>query len=97
MTRDPDCHTSPEIITNARDFVQSLGVPTVLTLVPNLHGCVTQMREVAQALGVETAAPARTDYSSWDKGGHLDRTGSIAFTNDLVTALEQTSAFQALI
>jgi len=96
MTRNPDCHTSPEIISNARDFVQSLGAPVVLTLVPNFHGCLTQVREVAQALGLEVAMAARTGYSSWDNGGHLDRAGSIAFTNDLVTALERTSAFRTL-
>jgi hypothetical protein len=96
MTRDPDCHTSPEIIANARDFVQSLGAPVVLTLVPNFRGCLTQMREVAQAVGLEVAQPERTDYSSWDGGGHLDKAGSIAFTDDLVTALEKTSAFQTL-
>jgi hypothetical protein len=96
MTRDPDCHATPEVIANARDFIHALGGPAVLTLVPNLHGCLTQMREVAQAVGLEVAEPERTNYSSWDGGGHLDRNGSIAFTNDLVTALEKTSAFQAL-
>ncbi|MDB5609270.1 MAG: hypothetical protein JWP25_6170, partial [Bradyrhizobium sp.] len=60
MTRDPDCHTSPEVIANARDFVRSLGAPVVLTLVPNFHGCLTQMREIAKAIDVEVASPART-------------------------------------
>jgi hypothetical protein len=96
MTRDPDCHTTLEAITIARDFVRSLAAPVVLTLVPNFHGCVTQLREIAAAAGIETALPARTDYSSWDGGGHLDRKGSIAFTRDLVGALEKTAAFQAL-
>jgi hypothetical protein len=96
MTRDPDCHTTPEAIAIAREFVRSLGAPVVLTLVPNFHGCLTQLREIADAAGIETALPARTDYSSWDNGGHLDRKGSIAFTRDLVGALEKTAAFQAL-
>jgi hypothetical protein len=95
MTRDPDCHTTPEMIANARDFVHVLGAPVVLTLVPNLHGCLTQVREIAQAAGLEVAETGRTDYSAWDGGGHLDRNGSIAFTNDLVTALKKTAAFQA--
>ncbi|CCD95230.1 conserved hypothetical protein [Bradyrhizobium sp. ORS 375] len=96
MTRDPDCHTSPEIIANARDVVRSLGAPVVLTLVPNFHGCLTQVREIADALGVETALPERTDYSSWDGGGHLDGKGAADFTRDLVEALERTRAFQGV-
>ena len=96
MTRDPDCHTTPEVIAAAREFVRSLGAPVVLTLIPNFHGCLTQLREIADATGVEIALPARTDYSSWDKGGHLDRNGAAEFTRDLVSALEKTVAFQAL-
>ncbi|MGJ5178169.1 hypothetical protein ACQR16_08730 [Bradyrhizobium oligotrophicum] len=96
MTRDPDCHTTPDVVANARDIVQSLGAPVVLTLVPNFHGCLTQAREIAAAIGVETALPARTDYSSWDGGGHLDGKGAADFTRDLITALERTRAFQEL-
>jgi hypothetical protein len=96
MTRDPDCHTTPDVIANARGFVHSLGAPVVLTLVPNLHGCLTQVREIAQAVGLDVAESSKTDYSAWDGGGHLDRNGSIAFTNDLVDALEKTPAFQAM-
>ncbi|MGJ5012016.1 hypothetical protein ACQR05_29900 [Bradyrhizobium oligotrophicum] len=96
MTRDPDCHTAPDVIANARDFVQSLGAPVVLTFVPNFHGCLTQVREIADAIGVETAMPARTDYSSWDGGGHLDARGAADFTRDLVGALERTRAFQGM-
>ena len=96
MTRDPDCHTTPDIIANARDFVQSLGAPVVLTFVPNFHGCLTQVREIAAAIGVETVLPPRTGYSSWDGGGHLDARGAADFTNDLVGALEKTQAFQRM-
>lgn len=96
MTRDPDCHTTSDVIANARAFVASLGAPVVLTLVPNFHGCLTQVKEIAQAIGVETALPPRTDYSSWDGGGHLDHNGAIDFTRDLIGALERTNAFQGL-
>jgi hypothetical protein len=96
MVRDPDCHAAPDVVANARDFVQSLQAPVVLTLVPTVHGCMTQLREVAAAVGVETALPARIDYSSWDGGGHLDGQGAAAFTQDLITALERTRAFQEL-
>lgn len=96
MIRDPNCHTTPEVVDSARSFVRSLGAPVVLTLVPNLHGCLTQMREIARAVGLDVAESGRTDYSAWDGGGHLDRNGSIAFTNDLVTALEETPAFRAI-
>jgi hypothetical protein len=96
MTRDPDCHTSPEAVAVARDFVRSVGAPVVLTLIPNFHGCLGQVKEIAQAIGIETALPARTDYSSWDGGGHLDRNGAIEFTHDLISALEKTAAFQAV-
>jgi len=96
MTRDPDCHTTPGVIAAARDFVRALGSQVVLTLVPNFHGCLTQVREIADAIGVEVVLPPRTDYSSWDNGGHLDRNGSAEFTSDLVSGLEKTSAFQAL-
>jgi hypothetical protein len=96
MTRDPDCHTTPEAIATAREFVHSLAAPVVLTIIPNFHGCLTQLREIADAVGIETALPARTDYSSWDKGGHLDRNGAAEFTRDLIGSLEETVAFQAL-
>ncbi|MGJ4947778.1 hypothetical protein [Bradyrhizobium sp. HKCCYLS20291] len=96
MTRDPDCHTTPDVIANARELVQALDAPVVLTLVPNYHGCFTQVREIADAIGVETALPARTDYSSWDSGGHLDARGAADFTRDLAVALERTRAFQGL-
>ena len=96
MTRDPDCHTTPDVIANARDLVQSLAEPVVLTLVPNFHGCLTQVREIADAVGLETALPPRTDYSSWDGGGHLDARGAADFTTDLVGALEKTQAFQRM-
>jgi hypothetical protein len=96
MTRDPDCHTTPEVVAAARDFVRSVAAPVVLTMVPNFHGCITQVQEIAAAIGVETALPARTGYSSWDGGGHLDRNGAIEFTGDLVDALENTAAFQAV-
>jgi len=96
MTRDPDCHTTPEAIAAARDFVAALGSKVVLTLVPNFHGCLTQVREIAQAIGSEVVLPPRTDYSSWDNGGHLDGNGSAEFTGDMISALENTAAFQAL-
>jgi hypothetical protein len=96
MTRDPDCHTTPEVIAAAREFVHALGSQVVLTLVPNFHGCQTQVREIAEAIGVEAVLLARTDYSSWDSGGHLDRNGSVEFTRDLVSALEKSTAFQTL-
>jgi hypothetical protein len=96
MIRDPDCHTTPEVIAITREFVRGLGAPVVLTLIPNFHGCLTQLREIAEATGVEIALPPRTDYSSWDKGGHLDRNGAAEFTRNLVSALEKTAAFQAL-
>jgi hypothetical protein len=44
-----------------------------------------------------TILPPTDDYSSWDKGGHLDRRGGIAFTRDIVTALERTQAFRSVI
>ncbi|WP_315721150.1 MULTISPECIES: hypothetical protein [unclassified Bradyrhizobium] len=96
MTRDPDCHTTPDVIANARDMVRSLGAPVVLAFVPNFHGCLTQVREIAAAIGIETALPSRTDYSSWDGGGHLDGQGAADFTRDLINALEQTRAFQGM-
>lgn len=96
MTRDPDCHTTPEVIASARDLMTALGAPVVLTLVPNYHGCLTQVHEIADAIGAEIALPLRTDYSSWDGGGHLDGRGAADFTGDLISALEKTRAFQNL-
>lgn len=96
MTRDPDCHTTPDVIDSARDLVTALGSPVVLTLVPNYHGCLTQVREIADGIGAETALPPRTDYSSWDGGGHLDGRGAADFTRDFISALEKTRAFQNL-
>lgn len=97
MTRDPDCHTTSDMIALARRYVEDLGSQIVLTQVPNMYGCMTQATEIAKAIGADLALPANTDDSSWDGGGHLDHQGAMQFTNDFVDALERTKVFQQLI
>jgi hypothetical protein len=59
--------------------------------VPNTYYCEQQARELAAKLGVELVLTGKTDYSSWDGGGHLDRRGRARFTLDLMTALEKSN------
>lgn len=92
-----DCHTSEEVIEIAREYVSAIGGKVVLTVIPNIHACSQQAREIAQALGIEVAIPSKTAYSSWDKGGHLDKKGSIQMTEDIALALTETQTFKDLV
>jgi hypothetical protein len=94
ITRDPDCHTTDEVVQRAKDFVRDIRSELVLTLVPNTHYCEQQAREIAGKLGIELVLPGKLTYSSWDGGGHYDRRGSFEFTTDLMAALEKAAAFK---
>ncbi|WP_316180359.1 MULTISPECIES: hypothetical protein [unclassified Bradyrhizobium] len=84
-----ECHASEKVVEIARHFVATVGSRVVLTLVPNTYYCEQQARELAQALGIDLVLTGKTDYSSYDGGGHLDRKGRERFTADLMTALER--------
>ncbi|WP_316190123.1 MULTISPECIES: hypothetical protein [unclassified Bradyrhizobium] len=84
-----ECHASEKVVEIARHFVATVGGRVVLTLVPNTYYCEQQARELAQALGIDLVLTGKTDYSSWDGGGHLDRRGRERFTADLMSALER--------
>ncbi|MGJ5130636.1 hypothetical protein [Bradyrhizobium oligotrophicum] len=84
-----ECHASERVVEIARHFVATVGSRVVLTLVPNTYYCEQQARELAQALGIDLVLTGKTDYSSYDGGGHLDRKGRERFTADLMTALER--------
>jgi hypothetical protein len=94
IQREPVCHTRPEFIENAREFVRELGGVIVFTVIPSLHYCEMQAREIAAAVGPDVAISGRIDYTSWDGGGHLDARGAAQFTEDLIAALAKTAAFK---
>jgi hypothetical protein len=93
ITRDPNCHTTKEVIDIARSFVNSIGGDVVLTVIPNTYYCAQQAKEIANALSIELVLTGKLNYSTWDGGGHYDRRGSIEFTNDLLDQLGKTKTF----
>lgn len=96
LSRSPDCHTTPEVVDIAREYMSDIGGNVVLTVVPNIHACAQQASEIARSLGLDVVLPPTTDYSSWDNGGHLDRKGAIQFTKDFVAGLVATRTFKDL-
>jgi hypothetical protein len=96
IKRDPDCHTTDEVVGRAKDFVRDIGGEVMLTIIPNIHYCEQQAREIANKLGIELVLPGKLTYPSWDGGGHYDRRGSFEFTTDLIAALEKTATFKRI-
>jgi hypothetical protein len=92
--RSRDCHTNPETIAIARQYLEDIGGRVVLTLVPHSQYCPAQAYELAQALGIEILVPPDAGYTTVDGGGHLDRKGAVKFTNFLITELVETGAYQ---
>jgi len=97
ISRPQDCHSQSEVINIAKQFTESIGSRMVLSLVPNIHSCSQQAKEIADSLGVELLLPSHNNYSSWDKGGHLDLIGSIKFTQDFVGRLIQSKTFKDIL
>jgi hypothetical protein len=92
--RSRDCHTNPETIAIARQYLEDIGGRVVLTLVPHSQYCPAQAYELAKALGIEILVPPDAGYTTVDGGGHLDRRAAIKFTNFLMTELLKTDAYQ---
>jgi hypothetical protein len=92
--RSRDCHTNPETIAIARQYLEDIGGRVVLTLVPHSQYCPAQAYELAKALGIEILVPPDARYTTVDGGGHLDRKGAVKFTNFLMTELVKTDAYQ---
>ena len=95
--RSPDCHSSAAAIDIARSFRDEIGGVSILTFVPNMHGCEHQAAEIARAIAVDFIPPGPRAYSSWDGGGHLDKRGARDFTEDFVAKLEQLDVFKATL
>jgi len=92
--RDPNCHTTPEIVDYARTFLKEVGGQVVLTLVPHSQSCVQQAQELAKALNVELITPPFDGLTTIDGGGHLDRNGARKFTSYLAREIVRTEAFK---
>ncbi len=95
VTRDQNCHASESTIDFARGYLKDIGGQTILMLVPHSQYCPEQARELATALGTELITPPNTDYTTVD-GGHLDHRGAIAFTQFVLSALQQSEPFKRL-
>jgi hypothetical protein len=91
--RDRGCHTKPETVEIARQYLRDIGGQVVLMLVPHSQYCPDQARELAKALGVEVLIPPGAGYTTFDGGGHLDRKSAAKFTGFLMTELVKTRAY----
>lgn len=92
--RDQSCHTNPEVIAYARDFIREIDGHVVLTLVPHSQSCLGQAAELARSLNLELIAPPFDGLTTFDGGGHLDKNGARIFTNYLARELVKTAAFK---
>jgi hypothetical protein len=97
VLRKQDCHTNDDTIRRARDYINDIGGDAILTLVPTSEYCPRQAIELAKALHVDTIIPPNPDFTSIDRGGHLDKRGAVAFTGFLLSALEHTEAFARIV
>ena len=95
--RDQGCHTTPEVIAYARNFLKEIGGHVVLTLVPHSQSCLGQAAELAKALNVELIAPPFDGLTTMDGGGHLDKKGAEKFTTYLAAELVKTDAFKEAV
>jgi hypothetical protein len=96
VTRSQDCHSTSDEIANARSYIDSVGSPSLLTLIPVPEYCPQRVKELAAALGLESIFPPRTDYTAVDKV-HYDYRGATSFTLDFIHELVATQSFQQLI
>jgi len=92
--RDPNCHTTEQILDYARTFLKEVGGQVVLTLVPHSQSCLQQAQELAKALNVELIAPPFDGMTTIDGGGHLDRQGAQKFTSYLAREIVKTEAYK---
>jgi hypothetical protein len=97
-TREPDCHTTPEVIAAARRYLQRLGSgEVVLTLIPYVKSCRAKVEETATALGVPFISVDWKNLTSFDGGGHLDAEGAKKLTTAVLDQLVQTKAFREAV
>jgi hypothetical protein len=96
LIRDQDCHVNVWEIEKARAFLGDIGGRSILINVPYERWCPQRVRELADALGVETVITADANYSVFD-GTHMDKAGGQKYTKFLLNALQNTSSFQELI
>ena len=94
ISRDPNCHVTPETIRVAKEFRKTFSGEMVLTLVPHSQYCPQQARELAAALDVEVILPSIDGYSTIDGGGHLDKRSAAKFTEAVMSELVKTKAYK---
>jgi hypothetical protein len=95
VIRDQDCHAGEDQIRLARDYISDIGGTVILMQIPYERWCPGRVREIAEALGLETIIPPTAEYTVMD-GTHLDHAGAVAFTNYFLDSLSKTSAFRNL-
>jgi hypothetical protein len=96
LIRDQDCHINAWEIEKARAFFADIGGTSVLVNVPYERWCPQRVRELADALGVETIITADANYSVFD-GTHMDKAGGQKYTGFLLNALQHTDPFRRLV
>jgi hypothetical protein len=95
LIRDQDCHVNAWEIEKARAFFADIGGTPILINVPYERWCPQRVRELADALGVETIMTADANYSVFD-GTHMDKSGGEKYTKFLLNALQHSDSFRRL-
>jgi hypothetical protein len=95
LIRDQDCDVNAWEIEKARTFFADIGGTPILINVPYERWRPQRVRELADALGVETIITADAEYSVFD-GTHMDKSGGEKYTEFLLNALQHTESFRRL-
>jgi hypothetical protein len=95
LIRDQDCHVNAWEIEKARAFFADIGGTPILINVPYERWCPQRVRELADALGIETIITADANYSVFD-GTHMDKSGGGKYTEFLLNAFQHADSFRHL-
>jgi hypothetical protein len=96
LIRDQDCHVNAWEIEKARAFFADIGGTPILINVPYERWCPQRVRELADALEVETIITDDANYSVFD-GTHMDKSGGQKYTEFLLNALQHEDSFRRLV
>jgi len=96
VLHDPHCPAPQAEIEGARNYLKEIGGSAIFIQVPHANECRQHVLETAKALGVPALVFDQTAFTSWDRGGHLNRDGAQKFTSLMLSQLEALPEFQHL-
>lgn len=79
-----------------KDRIEKMGGRLVFFVVPGRNNCLEGSREIARRLGVTFLETDGKQITSFDGGYHLDRAGSLLFTQRFLAALEASDEFERI-